>query len=64
VSQPPFTILDRLADSDRPYHSSPMELRILCHELEMHEAYDILAWRREADKGGQIEITITYKDKS
>jgi hypothetical protein len=59
----PFTILDRLADSDAPHLVSPAELRMFCNELEMFGAYQILAWRREADNGGQIEIVVTYENK-
>lgn len=34
---------------------------MLANELEMHGAYQIEGWRREADHGGQIEIVVTYE---
>ena len=59
-----FSILDRLADSDDPRLVMTQELKALCNELELHGAYQILAWRREAERGGQIEIIITYESPS
>jgi len=56
-----FSILDRLSDSDAPRLVTAQELISLCNELELHGAYQILAWRREADRGGQIEIMVTYE---
>jgi hypothetical protein len=57
----PFSVIDRLADSDDPRLVTAQELKALCSELELHGAYQILAWRRDADRGGQIEIIISYE---
>jgi|HubBroStandDraft_3_1064219.scaffolds.fasta_scaffold1905275_2 hypothetical protein len=59
----PFSILERLADSDRPYFATPKELRILANELEMHGGYQIQMWERKADRGGCIEFIVTYEEK-
>ena len=66
IDQPkaPFTILDRLADSDAPRLVTADELSEFCAELEGYEAYQILAWKRDADRGGQIEFVITYENKT
>jgi hypothetical protein len=56
-----FSILDRLADSNRSIQCSAADLRILAYELESHGAYQIDIWRREADHGGAIEIVVTYE---
>ena len=60
MTDAPFSILDQLMDSDAPRLTSPEELRALCSELELHGAYQILAWRHKADHGGMIEIEITW----
>jgi hypothetical protein len=51
----PISILDRLADSNRPTLFSAADLRTLANELELHGAYQIEGWKRDADRGGQIE---------
>jgi hypothetical protein len=63
VSQSPFTLLDRLADSDSPRLVLPAEARMLFNELEMSGDYQILAWRRDADHCEQIEMVISFPKK-
>jgi hypothetical protein len=59
-----FSILRYLADSDKPYLTTVDELSEFCAELESHGSYQILAWKRDADRGGQIEFVVTYEDKT
>jgi hypothetical protein len=61
LTREPFMLLERLSDSDDPRLITAADLRIFCHELELHGAYQILAWRREGNRGGQVEIVITYE---
>jgi hypothetical protein len=63
TSRAPFTILERLADSDRPYLASPRELRELANELELHGGYQIQAWKREGDDSERVEIFVTFPKK-
>jgi hypothetical protein len=64
MSTPPFSILDRLADSDLPHLASPEEMRVFFDQVEKHGHYQILVWRREADHGGNIECVVTYGEKN
>ena len=56
-----FSLFERLADSTRPSLFSAADLRKLPDELELHGAYQIEGWRREADRGGAIEFVVTYE---
>lgn len=56
-----FSIHDRLPDTGARCLGSPKDLRILANELELHGAYQIEFWTREAEHGGQIEILVTYE---
>jgi hypothetical protein len=57
-----LTILGRLADSSRPYQLSADDLSQLAAELEAYGGYQIQAWKREADRGGSIELVLTYEE--
>lgn len=61
MSNAPLSILDQLVDYDNPHLTSLAELRALCDQLELYGAYQILTRHREADRGGLIEIEITYE---
>jgi hypothetical protein len=64
MSESPFTILDRLADSSSPRLVSPAEVRIFCNELEASGDFQILAWKREGDNSDQVEIFFTFPKKA
>jgi hypothetical protein len=56
----PFTILNRLADSSRPYQLSADDLSELASELEAYGGYQIQA-RKRGRRSWRLELIVTYE---